>query len=140
MGGMGEEFERRGPADGILEGGDDSESEDEHSGITEIGYTWQAHAILYARSALDDVLSLKLHELLWAQDETIPHLYSKRPWNSRFVRALRDAGWKRRWLVGTPTDAPDQGWVYQLESFDLEGDKDLAHLCTAAASSNSQEF
>lgn len=137
--GMGEEFERRGPAEGILEAGTDTDSDDEHAGITEIGYTWQAHAILYARSALADVLALRLHELLWAQDETIPHLYSRRPWNSRFVRALRDAGWRRRWTVGTPADAPDAGWVHQLESVDVQGDGDLG-LGTAAASSNSQEF
>jgi len=135
--GLGEAFEPPGDDEGILEAG--SDSEEELGGVTQIGYTWCAQAILYARSALDDVLHLRLCEQLWAQDETIPHLYSRRPWNHRYVRALRKAGWRRRWVVGAPSDSIESGWVYQLETVTAESSHDLG-LGTAAASSNSQEF
>ncbi|CAE8626534.1 unnamed protein product, partial [Polarella glacialis] len=83
--------------------------EDDLGGVTEIGYTWCAQAILYSRSALEDVLRLRLHELIWAQDETLPHLYSRNPWNHRFVDALRKRGWRRRWVVGGPSDDLQEG-------------------------------
>lgn len=138
--GLGEAFEPPGPIDGLLEGGEGSDSDEEDlGGVTEIGYTWCAQAILYSRSALDDVLRLRLHELLWAQDETIPHLYGRFAWNKRFVRALHKAGWKRKWVVGAPSDNLHSGWVEQLEAFTDELNSDLG-LGTAWLSSNSQEF
>jgi len=146
--GIGEAFENPGRIDGLL-GSDAAGSDDdgvELGGVTEIGYTWCAHAIGYSRSALDDVLALKLWQLLWAQDETIPHLYSHKPWNKRFVHALREAGWRRRWVAGAPSDCfnaffknwdcmGNDGWVDQLE-----GSEDAALFGTAARSSNSHEF
>jgi len=135
--GLGECFEEPGPAEDILEA--DSDSDEDLGGITEIGYTWCAHAILYSRSALDDVLALRLNQHLWAQDETIPHLYGRKPWNHRYVKALQKAGWHRRWVVGAPSGFMDEGWVYQLENLTTERKNDLG-LGTAAVSSNSQVF
>lgn len=135
--GLGENFEEPGSDEDILEA--DSDSDEDLGGITEIGYTWCAHAILYSRSALDDVLALRLNEHLWSQDETIPHLYGRKPWNHRYVKALRKAGWQRRWVVGAPSDFMDEGWVYQLENLTSERKHDLG-LGTAAVSSNSQVF
>ncbi|CAJ1341234.1 unnamed protein product [Effrenium voratum] len=94
--GVGEAFEPHGEE--ILAA--DSDSEDDLGGITELGYTWCAEAILYARSALEDVLALSLHERLWAQDETIPHLYSRKPsgipasWHRCNVLASSAVGWR----------------------------------------------
>eukprot|EP00928_Gymnodinium_smaydae_P017362 TRINITY_DN16631_c0_g5_i1.p1 TRINITY_DN16631_c0_g5~~TRINITY_DN16631_c0_g5_i1.p1 ORF type:complete len:724 (+),score=109.92 TRINITY_DN16631_c0_g5_i1:62-2233(+) len=157
--GLGEVFETQGPRDGILAGNgawaslrsyfsagedDSSVSKKDLGGVTELGYTWCAHALVYSRSALDDILSLRLWELLWAQDETIPHLYCRKPWNDRFVRALRNAGWRRRWVAGAPSECfqwhgghRHDGWVDQLEMVE---DVASLQLGTAAQSSNSDEF
>eukprot|EP00933_Yihiella_yeosuensis_P065505 TRINITY_DN69365_c0_g1_i1.p1 TRINITY_DN69365_c0_g1~~TRINITY_DN69365_c0_g1_i1.p1 ORF type:complete len:629 (+),score=114.09 TRINITY_DN69365_c0_g1_i1:48-1889(+) len=155
--GLGEPFERPGQFEGLLQSqsssrgfwpftwltrcSDDAQDSDEEDlgGVTEIGYTWCAQAILYGRSALQDVLRLKLHELLWAQDETIPHLYGRHAWNNRFVHALKKAGWERKWIAGAPSNDIDDGWVEQLEKFTKELDNDLG-LGTAWRSSNSEEF
>ncbi|CAK0849412.1 unnamed protein product [Prorocentrum cordatum] len=130
----------------FMGGGSDSDSEEDLGGVTELGYTWHAQALMYSRAALDDVLRLRLWEQIWAHDETIPHLYGRRPWNHRYVDALRKAGWERRWIAGAPTDfLEDEGWVLQLESFTLDDDGnplptgDLG-LGSAWKSSNSAEF
>lgn len=133
--GVGEAFEPPGPHQGILA---ESDSDDELGGVTEMGYTWCAEAILYARSALEDVLALKLHERIWAQDETVPHLYSQKPWNPRFMESLKKVGFKRRWLAGAPADDVEEGWIQQLEFFKEELDN--AHLALAWRSSNSSEL
>eukprot|EP00929_Paragymnodinium_shiwhaense_P002413 TRINITY_DN102654_c0_g1_i1.p1 TRINITY_DN102654_c0_g1~~TRINITY_DN102654_c0_g1_i1.p1 ORF type:complete len:624 (-),score=53.65 TRINITY_DN102654_c0_g1_i1:128-1999(-) len=122
-------------------------------GVTRIGYTWCAHSIVYSRRALDDVLALRLWELVWAQDETIPHMYGRHPWNPRFVKALQMHGWQRRWVAGAPSDCfrgkfncfKNDGWVWQLEMLedivDVDKLEELKHLQkTAQRSSNSQEF
>jgi len=110
--------------------------------------------MVYSRRALDDVLALRLWELLWAQDETIPHLYGRRPWNPRFVKALQKNGWQRQWIAGAPSDCyrggfdcmQNDGWVWQLEMVeDLVNETSkvagLSHLLASAArSSNSAEF
>lgn len=108
-------------------------------GLTQVGYTWQAQAILYTRRALDDLLMFPLSEILWAQDETIPHLYANTPWNHRYVDALVATGWRRRWVAAGPADAIKQGWVYQLETLTSDNESDLG-LGTAWKSSNAQEF
>lgn len=148
--GLGEQFEEADSYDGLIEeaSGHADSSDEELGGVTQIGYTWCAQGIGYNRSALDDVLTLKLWELLWAQDETLPHLYCRKPWNHRFVRALRKAGWKRRWIAGAPSecfrytfsstrDLFSEGWVHQLENMP---DSAKLGLGTAGESSNSQEF
>ncbi|CAK9043102.1 unnamed protein product [Durusdinium trenchii] len=132
--GVGEAFEPHGPHEGILS----DDSDEELGGITEMGYTWCAEAILYARSALQDVLALKLHERLWAQDETIPHLYSRKPWNPRFMESLKQVGFQRRWLAGAPAEDVEEGWIQQLEFFKEE--LDSAQLALAWRSSNSSEL
>lgn len=155
--GLGESFEKPGPAEGLLEAegrplrwlsraiGNACALMGTHAltsgaeGITQIGYTWQAQAILYCRSALDDLLTLPLSEMIWAQDETIPHLYGRNPWNHRYMKALQQAGLQRRWVAGAPSDHVDLGWVYQLESLTADADNDLG-LGTAWHSSNSAEL
>lgn len=132
--GVGEAFEPPGPHEGILA----EESDDDLGGVTEMGYTWCAEAILYARSALEDVLALKLHERIWAQDETIPHLYSQKPWNPRFMESLKSVGFKRRWLAGAPADDVEEGWIQQLEFFKEE--LNSTQLASAWRSSNSSEL
>eukprot|EP00927_Polykrikos_kofoidii_P059822 TRINITY_DN54944_c0_g1_i1.p1 TRINITY_DN54944_c0_g1~~TRINITY_DN54944_c0_g1_i1.p1 ORF type:complete len:720 (-),score=85.12 TRINITY_DN54944_c0_g1_i1:66-2225(-) len=155
--GLGEVFEGPEKVDGLLEGEGSSSwlgflmgrgsagDGDDLGGVTRIGYTWCAHAMGYSRSALDDTITLRLWELVWAQDETIPHLYCRKPWNHRFVNALRNAGWRRRWVAGAPSDcfsglfgsANSEGWVMQLEGVE---DLSVLDVGTAALSSNSQEF
>lgn len=105
--------------------------------VTQLGYMWCAEAILYSRSALEDVLSLALHERIWAQDETVPHLYSARPWNPRFMESLRRAGFQRQWIAGVPSGEIEDGWVQQLEYFKEELDGALGN---AWRSSNSSEL
>eukprot|EP00429_Kryptoperidinium_foliaceum_P110835 CAMPEP_0176311186 /NCGR_PEP_ID=MMETSP0121_2-20121125/66006_1 /TAXON_ID=160619 /ORGANISM="Kryptoperidinium foliaceum, Strain CCMP 1326" /LENGTH=204 /DNA_ID=CAMNT_0017653195 /DNA_START=1 /DNA_END=612 /DNA_ORIENTATION=- len=94
-------------------------------GVTRIGYTWQTQAMIYTQSALEDLLRFPASEILWAQDETIPHLYGQKPWNHRYIEALRGAGWDRPWVAGAPSDAIDNGWVYQLETLTSEEGTDL---------------
>jgi len=155
--GLGEAFEAPGPAEGLLpgEGGrlrwlsralgsacpwpGASRERSEVGGITQIGYTWQTHAMLFTRPALEDLLAWPLSEVLWAQDEMIPHLYGRRPWNHRYLEALKAAGWRRRWVAGGPADEIDEGWVYQLETLTSDAQSDLG-LGTAWQSSNFEEF
>jgi len=160
--GMGEAFERPGPSEGVLagEGGalgaarrwlgrslgplhcgwpGSVPPRAELGGLTQLGYTWQAQAMLYTRRALEDLLAFPLSEVLWAQDETIPHLYGRRPWNHRYLEALRAAGWARPWVAAGPADAMGMGWVYQLETLTSDAESDLG-LGTAWHSSNAEEF
>mmetsp|Transcript_43966 Transcript_43966/g.66416 ORF Transcript_43966/g.66416 Transcript_43966/m.66416 type:complete len:140 (+) Transcript_43966:2-421(+) len=111
----------------------------ELGGLTELGYTWQAQAMLYTRRALDDVLKFPLSDLIWAHDETIPHLYGRMPWNHRYLDALREVGWTRKWVAAAPSDADSMGWVYQLETLTSEAEHDLG-LGSAWQSSNAEEF
>lgn len=143
--GTGEIFEPFGATDGILEPGSGSDSDDDLGdlgGVTQVGYVWCAHAIVYARSALEDALALRFWELLWSQDDAIPHMFCQKPWNRRFVKALRRRGWHRRWVAGLPTreswTSSDEDWVRQLEEF--TEDEGFLNLGTAFHSSNSAEF
>eukprot|EP00439_Symbiodinium_sp_Y106_P021668 s6036_g2.t1 len=137
--GVGEEFEPPGPSEGLLPADDCSDSDDDLGGVTQLGYMWCAEAILYSRidSTCEDVLSLALHERIWAQDETVPHLYSARPWNPRFTESLRRAGFQRQWIAGVPSGEIEDGWVQQLEYFKEELDGALGN---AWRSSNSSEL
>merc|ERR1712194_918219 len=137
--GTGTTFESPGPYGGLLP------KNGKCAGVTQIGYTWCAHAIGYSRQALTDVLSMRMPELLWSHDDAIPHLYCRRPWNDRFVKALHASGWQRRvWIAGAPSDcyhcdgSDNEDWINQLEFCGDQGV--VSSLGTAAASSNSGEF
>lgn len=157
--GLGEAFEEPGPAEGLLPGGGVADlprrwwlgalshvqcglpppQRADPGGLTQIGYTWQAQAMMYTRRALDDLLAFPLSEILWGHDETIPHLYGRKPWNPRYVDALKSAGWRRPWVAAAPSGAIDLGWVYQLETLTSDYASDL-NLGTAWQSSNAEEF